>query len=322
MDAPLTVTGLPTGLTQRPMAATDIDIDAVTELVGAAELHDDGVVEIDREDIQTDWARPGFDLATESVGVFAEGGLIAEAEVFKGRRADVNVHPAVRGRGIGTALLRWTEDLARGAGSAKIAQTVTDANTAAAELFTRHGYGYGHTSWILEVEHRERPRVSLPEGFVLRPYTEDDAHAAYQVIEDAFNEWPNRDPASFEDWAALTIERPSFAPWQMLLVVDEPSGELVGVTFLLEYAAEDGWIQQVATKGTHRHRGIARGMLQQSFQVFWDRGRPRVGVNTDSRTGALGVYEKAGMHLKRSYTNRAKELEGPSLTHTDGEVED
>ena len=290
------------------MAVTDADIDAVTQLVADAELADDGSIEIDREDIQTEWARPSFDLATESVGVFDGDRLVAEAEVFKGKRAEVSVHPDERGRGIGTALLSWTEDVARALGAPRVAQTVTDSDRAAAELFERHGYGYGHTSWVLEIENSERPHPELPEGFVFRPYTDDDARETYQVIEDAFNEWPNRDPATFEDWAAPTIRRPSFQPWQMLLVVDEASDELVGVTFLLEYAAEDGWIQQVATKATHRHRGIARGMLQQSFQVFWDLGKRRVGVNTDSRTGALGVYEKAGMQVVRSYTNHVKRL--------------
>jgi GNAT superfamily N-acetyltransferase len=308
MDASPSVNGLPGGVIQRAMEATDADIDAVTELVAAAEMADDGTIEIDREDVQTDWARPAYDLATESVGVFEGDRLIAEAEVFKGKRGEVNVHPQARGRGIGTALLAWTEDLARALDSPKIAQTVSDSNTAAAELFQRHGYGYGHTSWVLEIENHVRPEVSLPAGFVFRPYLDDDARATYQVIEDAFDEWPNRDPATFEDWAALTIWRPSFEPWQMLLVVDEGTDELVGVTFLLDYAAEDGWIQQVATKSTHRNRGIARGMLQQSFQVFWDRGKPKVGVNTDSRTGALGIYEKVGMHVTRSYTNHAKEL--------------
>jgi mycothiol synthase len=308
MDAPSFVNTLPEGLTHRAMTVTDADIDAVTRLVADSEMFDDGSIEIDREDIQTDWARPAFDLETESVGVFEGNRLVAEAEVFKGKRAEVNVHPDVRGRGIGTALLAWTEDLARTLGVPTVAQTVSDSDRAAAQLFERHGYGYGHTSWVLEIENTEHPHAELPEGFVFRAYTDDDARETYQVIEDAFNEWPNRDPATFDDWAALTIRRPSFQPWQMLLVVDEVTEELVGVTFVLEYAAEDGWIQQVATKATHRHRGIARGMLQQSFRVFWDLGKPRVGVNTDSRTGALGVYEQTGMHVVRSYTNHAKQL--------------
>jgi GNAT superfamily N-acetyltransferase len=308
MDAPHSLSGLPAGLTQRAMVDTDADVDAVTKLVADCELTDEGAIQIDREDIETDWRRPGFTLATDSVGVFDGERLVAEAEVFKGRRGEVNVHPHVRGRRIGTALLRWTEEVARSHGSSKVAQTVTDTDAAAAELFERRGYAFGHTSWILEIENTERPDVELPDGFVFRPFTDRDARAAYQVVEDAFSEWPNRDPDTFEDWAAFTIQRPSFQPWQMVLVTDERTDELVGVTFLLDYAAEDGWIQQVATKATHRHRGIARAMLQRSFEVFWDKGKRRVGVNTDSRTGALGVYEKVGMQVVRSYTNHVKTL--------------
>jgi len=128
------------------------------------------------------------------------------------------------------------------------------------------------------------------------------------VIENAFNEWPNRDPATFEDWAALTIERPSFAPWQMILAAEQDTGDIVGVSFMLDYEAEGGWVQQVATRASHRHQGIARAMLVRAFQAFWDQGERVVGLNTDSRTGALGMYEKVGMHVKRSYTNRAKDL--------------
>ena len=42
--------------------------------------------------------------------------------------------------------------------------------------------------------------------------------------------------------------------------------------------------------------------------VFWDLGKPGLEVATDSRTGALGLYEKVGMHVISSYTNYAKDL--------------
>ena len=147
MDAPGDLTALPDGLTARSMTLADVDI--VTELVAACELHHDGVIEIDREDIEVDWARPGYDLATESIGVFDGDRLVAEAEVFKGKRAEINVHPDELGRGIGTALLGWTEDLAARQGSTRVSQTTTDANTAAAAIL--------EAPWI-----RLRPHVLDP----------------------------------------------------------------------------------------------------------------------------------------------------------------
>ena len=152
--------------------------------------------------------------------------------------------------------------------------------------------------------------MTLPDGYAFRDYDpEADPREVFLVIEDAFNEWENRDPSTFEDWAALGIDRASFEPWQMILVIEEPSGEIVGVALLLEYQAFDGWVGQLATKAAHRRKGIARGLLQQSFAVFYDRGKTTVGLSTDSRTGALSLYEKVGMTVTRSYTNYAKDLQ-------------
>ena len=85
----------------------------------------------------------------------------------------------------------------------------------------------------------------------------------------------------------------------MILATDEGTGGIVGVSFMLDYEAEGGSVQQVATRASHRHQGIARAMLVRAFQVFWDQGERVVGLNTDSRTGALGMYEKVGMHVKQ-----------------------
>ena len=87
------------------------------------------------------------------------------------------------------------------------------------------------------------------------------------------------------------------------------TGELVGAAFLIDYdGIEEGWIQQLATKATHRHRGIARALLHRAFALYRQRGKMVAELNTDSRTGALGLYEKVGMRVRSSYTNYIKEL--------------
>ena len=107
---------LPAGLVARPLSPADAR--AVFELVEAAETHDIGEAAIEVEDIEGDWARGSFDLATESIGVWDGERLVASGEVFKGRRADASVHPEYRGRGIGTWLADWLEDCARARGLA------------------------------------------------------------------------------------------------------------------------------------------------------------------------------------------------------------
>ena len=57
----------------------------------------------------------------------------------------------------------------------------------------------------------------------------------------------------------------------------------------------------------HRGQGVGRALLEESFRRFWAIGRCRCGVSTDSRTGALTLYEHAGMSVRRSYTRWTKQ---------------
>jgi mycothiol synthase len=298
---------LPPGLTARPV--TQDDTDAVLALVRACEAHDSGAAELDREDLVADWSRPAMDLATMTMAVFDAGAMVAEAEVVK-HRGEVAVHPDHRGRGIGSALLPWVEDLARTQG-AYVRQIVDDRATAAAELLKSNGYDDSFVSWILAIElDGAMVPAQLPEGIVFRAYRPGtDEREVHRLIEDAFSEWEQREPTSFEDWAATTIGRESFQPWHMVLAADEATDELVGVAFLIDYPdIEEGWIQQLATKATHRHRGIARALLHHAFGIYRERGKVVVELSTDSRTGALGLYEKVGMRVRSSYTNYVKQL--------------
>ena len=100
---------LPAGLVARPHVPSDAQ--AVTDLIAAAETVDAGSPAIELEDIEGDWVRGSFDLATESIGVWDGDRLAAAGEVFKGRRADASVHPDYRGRGIGAWLADWVREL-------------------------------------------------------------------------------------------------------------------------------------------------------------------------------------------------------------------
>lgn len=296
---------LPDGYSWRVADAGDIQ--AITDLIGAAELVDDGVIEIDPDDVASTFERTNA-APEDCILVFAGARLVAWGEVNK-ERAEADVHPEFRGRGLGARVLAWTEAQARENGQPRVRQTVTDANTGAAELFRAHGYETGHVSWILRVSYEdgEPPAVAIPPGITIRPYRDEDARAAYRVVEDAFNEWPDREPSTFEEWAEHGIAHGSFAPHLSRLAFD--GDELVGTALSIDYAsADEGWIQQVATKATHRHRGIARALLHEVFVAFHEQGKPKCGLSTDSRTGALSLYERVGMHVRRSYTGYRKDL--------------
>ena len=137
----------PAGLTARPL--TPADLDDVYAVYAADEVADAGHLAIEPEDLAGDWSRPSFDLAHDSIGVFEDGHVVAAAEVSRGgSRAEGAVHPDVRGRGIGSWLVDWTESRARDHGAASVGQNTPDGSMAQRLLLAR-GYRLGHTSWVL-----------------------------------------------------------------------------------------------------------------------------------------------------------------------------
>lgn len=225
--------------------------------------------------------------------------MVAEAEVAKDR-AEVNVHRVGAGGG-------WVGGSSRGprpspARSALSRWDRRSPTTISPRPAQRQGYTCGHTSWILRIDHAERPpEPALPPGLVSRDDVagRDDREVS-RVGEDAFGEWETREPTSFEDWRALHPARPGFEPMTRRGArghrrhrggrVPDPqrAGRRMGS------AARD--------EAAYRRRGIARAILQQAGGLLAP-GKHALELSTDSRTDALGLYEKMGMRLRRSFTN-------------------
>src|SRR3712207_2164561 len=106
------------------------DARGVFEVMAAQEQHDLGSVEIEEADIVGDWQRPSFDVPASTTGVFDGDRLVAYAEVGDDGRGDAAVHPRYRGRGIGTELASWTQELARDRGAPVIGMPVPQGSPA------------------------------------------------------------------------------------------------------------------------------------------------------------------------------------------------
>jgi mycothiol synthase len=286
------------------------DAEAVFQVTKAAEIAESGTALVELDDIVGDWARPSFDLAAQTIGFFENDALVAYAEVHAGR-GEVAVDPAHRGRGHGTALLTWVVEKARELGYPRVGQTVPVTNQAALSLFRAFGYRKLWTSWILELPAGAAiTDTALPPGHRVRefePGTED--RAVYQTIEDAFNEWPDRGPTTFEDWSARTLQRGDFEPWQVIVAV-EGSGAQERVVGACKVSSMDeaGWVDQIAVRRDARGRGLGRALLVAAFRSARDHGATYLRLNTDSRTGALGLYEHVGMRVVETYEHHALEL--------------
>jgi len=301
---PIEITGLPAGLSQRPLVESDAT--SVYELIAAQERLALGTVEIEEADIVGDWQQPSFDIAENDVGVFDGDRLVAYAEAASNIRADSAVHPDYRGRGIGTALARWTQEVGRNRGWKDVGMPVPEGSVGD-RLMQALGYHVRWTSWVLQMPPgTEIVPQPIPDGFTVRTADPEEYHAVNDVVEDAFLEWSVRDRRSFEDWEAATIRRPGFEPWHLRVMVD-PDSTVVGVSSL-SVGGECAYVNQLAVRRDQRHRGLARALLVDSFKIAREHGSTVSELSTDSRTGALSLYEKVGMVPTSTWVNRGIDL--------------
>lgn len=297
---------LPAGLTTRPLRTTDAS--AVHQLMAAQELEDIGEVVIEEADIVSDWAKPSHDLGARSIGVWDGDTLVAYAELMGADRADTSVLPSHRGRGIGTWLAHWLQDLGRRVGSSVVGMPVPQGSPGD-RLLEELGFRVRWTSWVLRLpEGATIPERDLPDGYAIRTAGPDDLEAAHDVLEDAFLEWSKREREPYEDFAAATLGRPGFEPWNLRVAVDG-DGQVVGVSLVLvSDNGTTGYVDRLAVRADQRGRGIAQALLVDSFALARAHGTTTSELSTDSRTGALGLYQRVGMETDSVWVNRAIDL--------------
>ncbi|MER7706694.1 GNAT family N-acetyltransferase [Kitasatospora sp. NPDC097605] len=289
-------------------AATVGDARAVYALVSACERELLGRPDTEPDRIAADLTLPGLDPAVDTLLVHDAAGCLAGwAWVHGGRRSAVDVHPGHRGRGLGGALLDWAEARARQAGGERLSQTVWDSDRAAVELVRSRGYEPFVTQWQLEIEMPAEPVVpGPPPGITVRCFQPGDEQAAYQLTEDAFDEWQKR-RKPYEEWARHTVERDTFAP--ALSSVAFAGDLMVGAVLSLNVPdTGEGYVERVAVRKDHRNRGIARLLLRTSFRAFYRQGRRTCTLWTHSETGALSLYQRVGMTVRRSSAVYGKAL--------------
>ena len=295
---------LPPGFAARPLTFDDVD-DVIT-MVNACELVDSGELMWERADLLADTSVDGFDADADWLGVFDGDRIVAWAFVQGPRRLWIDVAPDVRGRGIGSSLRRWAIDRARARGNERLGQTIEDRRIDVAATLRLAGFTPRHTSWILRMDHpTEPPPPEAPDGIEVRAIRmPDEEPRTLEMFETAFSEFDDRLPTPIETWRSTVTGREGFVPDDLVVAVD--GDRVIGGAFLID--ADEIWIDKLAVASTHRHRGVARALLRTAFRRSFDRGYDHTALSTDSRTGALTLYERVGMHVTRSFTNWAIDL--------------
>jgi mycothiol synthase len=313
------IEGLPSGFTLR--RPTLDDLAAVTKLINLCEIDEYGTTETTEDDMRMRWQQPNFNLATDAWIVLApDGQIVARASV--GNRqyiriyAGADVHPAYRGRGIGTHLLRLTEERARkyvplAPDGARVTFTgeASSVNIAGQKLLEKHGFTLIRNFWRMGIELEQTPPIAQwPAGVSVHTLVPGMEHAVYEADEEAFQDHWGYIPMDFEEWSHWAFKGEHFDPSLWFLAMD--GDEIAAFAMCANEEESGGWVHVLGVRRPWRRKGIGLALLHHAFGEFYRRNIHNIylGVDAQSLTGATRLYKRAGMHVVRQYKNYEKEL--------------
>ena len=262
-----------------------------------------------------------LDLAADLLFAEVNGRVVAytegswEQDNDGGRNYEVwgQVHPDWQRRGLGTTLLRWTEERQRrvAATHPKVEKRLQSwANEAeAGRIALLEGHGYEIVRYDYEMERQNIDDIQplpLPPGIELRPALEEHMRAIWETEVEVF-----RDHWGSVDDSEANFERKRDDPRRdMSLWVIAWEGErIVGMVVNridhdanAELGLRRGWINSVGVRRAWRRQGIARALVAESLRVLRDAGMTSAGLGVDAENphGALGVYEVSGFKVVRT----------------------
>ncbi|MBE0670660.1 MAG: GNAT family N-acetyltransferase [Anaerolineales bacterium] len=320
---------LPQGFTTR--GAELDDADAAVKLFNTwsqAVIHQNELS--DPKILRNEWASPGFNPATDICLVFSpEGMLVGYIEAWTTSKPPVHpwlwgrVHPEFGGLGIGTWLLQWAEERAckvldilpadlRFAPRTGIFQSAVDSK----KLVEDRGFVRIRSSYEMRINMEEAPPTPLwADGITLRTADpETDSRAIYQVDRDSFRDHFGYIEEPFEEGFArfkhfLLGEDSDPSLWFLAMDGDE----IAGISLCRPSSYDDpdlGWVNILGVRREWRKRGIGLALLQHSFGEFYKRGKRKVGLGVDAQnlTGALKLYERAGMRVHQAFDQYEKTI--------------
>jgi predicted N-acetyltransferase YhbS len=209
------------------------------------------------------------------------------------------------------AFLDWAELHARDAAIPRV-RVFLPAGADPASLLLQRGYRLWRSSYTMEIDLPERPaEPPLPTGVSVRSYGPADDEPLLASLNEAFAEDPFWHATSPADFREFYLRARGFDPGLWLLAWD--GDELAGSALAYSQRGPEtelGWVGTLSVRAPWRKQGLGTALLRRAFGVLYDRGLRRAGLGVDGEnvTGALQIYERAGMRRVRQGDNWVLEL--------------
>lgn len=299
----------------------------IVELLNAAEQAVSGKPATSLEEFKSDLQFPGFNPETD-IRIFLneKGRLVGYAELWDLAEPHVRlrgfgaVHPEFLGMGVGSQILDWLDHraqqslpLAPADAQVVLHNHVSALNQRAHRLHEAHGYIHVRTSYRMRVDFIQPPIPAvIPSGIQLcRIENEADLRLGVLADYEAFQDhWGFvRNGESFEAFYKRMSHFLTHDPHVDLnaCFIAKEGDQVAGVCFNAIGTVQDeqqGWVNILGVRRAWRKRGIGLALLLTSFNEFFQRGMTSAGLGVDSEnlTGALRLYQQAGMQVDEQYS--------------------
>ncbi|MCB2223616.1 MAG: GNAT family N-acetyltransferase [Actinobacteria bacterium] len=233
------------------------------------------------------------------------------------------VHPDVRGKGIGSAMLAHNEARLReiDAGLPQDRERTlfvihAQTETAAEALYTATGYvPNDYQADMVRPDLEDLPDAPLPDGLEVRTPGDGEMRKVWEAAVEAFRDhvgFSEPTEADFEYFLDSPHRDPSL--WRVAWDGDEVAGQVrsfINPAENEEMRHKRGYTEDISVRRPYRRRGLARALLVQSLQAVKDRGMEEaaLGVHTGNTDRAFDLYESVGFRVVRLWTSRVKPLE-------------
>jgi ribosomal protein S18 acetylase RimI-like enzyme len=165
-------------------------------------------------------------------------------------------------------------------------------------------FGFTPVRWFEELATAGGPAGGqVADGVVLRPWPDDQD----EVLRRALPPDHGSAPVDQASWHSLVRGHGARADLSVV-AVEEATGEVVGLCLNQAYPEDDeltgrheAWIENLATAGRWRGRGVASSMIARSMWAFAEAGfsHAMIAVDTDNLTGAARLYRSLGFERER-----------------------
>lgn len=285
-------------------APTLDDVDGVVDVINRASRERRGRDEVDANAVEGWWTQPApFDLARDVVVAVRNDAVVGYGDLGDQANDGTVFWLDVRGGALREIHAELeSRALARGVTGSVVRVMADEHDSELATLVTERGYRRIRSSYRMGVDLRDGEFSAVwPVAAAVRTSIEGvDEPLLYRIGEESFADHWGHTTTPYEEWLhwlrSMGVGDPS------LWFVAEVDGVPAGVAICRPHDHGDpdcGWVSVLGVLREHRRTGLGTALLTHAFREFQRRGRLRaeLGVDAESTTGAVGLYERAGMRV-------------------------